>query len=209
MSRVIVRNADFDSLRGTVDQIFEDFEVDLKGKSVLIKPNFGAAVGPEKSALTDPRVVRAVLDACLEQTRDVVIGENPGNLDTGAMHTIEMSGILKIAGDYYCNISKGGEFVDIGSEIIPRVFLSRKVMDVDYLINVPKMKIAKPTQVPRTAGMLAARFLAARSSKVVMGVARSGSRLRDVFSLTTDCAAMLTRTMSGVIMNISMNDENM
>jgi uncharacterized protein (DUF362 family)/NAD-dependent dihydropyrimidine dehydrogenase PreA subunit len=140
MSRVVVRNADFDSLRRTIDHLFEDFEVDLKGKSVLIKPNFGAAVGPEKSALTDARVVKAVLDACLEQTTDVVIGDNPGNLDTGAMHTIKMSGILEFAGDFYCNISKGGEFVDIGSEIIPRVFLSRKVMDVDYVINIPKMK---------------------------------------------------------------------
>ncbi len=140
MSRVIVQDSDFESLRRTIDYIFEELEVDLKGKSVLIKPNFGAAVGPEKSALTDARVVKAVLDACLEQSREVVIGDNPGNLDTGAMHTIKMSGILELAGEFYCNISKEGEFVDIGSEIIPRVFLSRKVMDVDYVINIPKMK---------------------------------------------------------------------
>jgi uncharacterized protein (DUF362 family)/NAD-dependent dihydropyrimidine dehydrogenase PreA subunit len=140
MSKVVVRDTDFESLRRTIDRIFEEFEVDLKGKSVLIKPNFGAAVGPEKSALTDARVVKAVLDACLEQTSEVVIGDNPGNLDTGAMHTVKMSGILELAGDFYCNISKEGEFVDIGSEIIPRVFLARKVMDVDYVINIPKMK---------------------------------------------------------------------
>jgi uncharacterized protein (DUF362 family)/NAD-dependent dihydropyrimidine dehydrogenase PreA subunit len=140
MSRVMVRNAALEGLADTIHRIFEDFEVKLEGKSVLIKPNFGAAVGPEKSALTDARVVKAVLDACLEQTDDVVIGDNPGNLDTGAMHTIRMSGILEIAGDHYCNISKGGEFIDIGSEIIPKVFLSRKVMDADYVINMPKMK---------------------------------------------------------------------
>jgi uncharacterized protein (DUF362 family)/Pyruvate/2-oxoacid:ferredoxin oxidoreductase delta subunit len=140
MSRVVIRDTDLEHLRTTIDDIFELFQVDLKGKSVLLKPNFGAAVGPEKSALTDARVVKAVLDACLEQTSDVVIGDNPGNLDTGAMHTIEMSGILELAGDYYCNISKEGEFIDIGSEIIPKVFLSRKVIDVDYVINIPKMK---------------------------------------------------------------------
>ncbi len=140
MSRVIVRNSDFESLRGAIDRIFQDLEVDLKGKSVLIKPNFGAAVGPEKSALTDARVVKAVLDACLEQTGEVIIGDNPGNLDTRAMHTIGMSGILELASDFYCNISQGGQFVDIGSEIIPRVFLSSQVTDVDYVINVPKMK---------------------------------------------------------------------
>jgi len=140
MSKVIVRNADFESLPGIIENIFKEFEVDLKGKSVLIKPNFGAAVGPEKSALTDPRVVKAVLDACLTRTRDVVIGDNPGNLDTGAMHTIKMSGILELAGDHYQNISKEGEFVDIGSRVIPRVFLSRKVREVDTIINVPKMK---------------------------------------------------------------------
>ena len=140
MSRVIVRDADFESLPRIVESLFEELQVDLMGKRVLIKPNFGAAVGPEKSALTDPRVVKAVLDACLARTHDVVIGDNPGNLDTGAMHTIKMSGILEIAGDYYHNISKDGVFVDIGSQIIPKVFLSRKVTEVDYVINVPKMK---------------------------------------------------------------------
>ena len=140
MSKVIVRNASMDTLPEVMEGIFEEFNVDLKGKWVLIKPNFGAAVGPEKSALTDPRVVKSILDACLDMSSEVVIGENPGNLDTGAMHTIQMSGIMELAGDYYQNISKEGEFRDIGSEIIPEVFVSRKISEVDYLINVPKMK---------------------------------------------------------------------
>ena len=114
--------------------------MDLKGKSVLIKPNFGAAVGPEKSALTDPRVVKAILDACRQQSDDVLIGDNPGNLDSGAMHTIRMSGILDLAEDAYCNISRQGEFTDVGSEIIREVFLSKLISTVDVLINVPKMK---------------------------------------------------------------------
>ena len=140
MSKVIIRNTSFETLPDTVDAIFEEFEIDLKGKNILIKPNFGAAVGPEKSALTDPRVVKSTLDACLKQSQEVIIGDNPGNLDTGAMHSIQMSGILELAEEYYYNISKEGEFVDIGSEIIPQVFLSKKVTEVDYLINVPKMK---------------------------------------------------------------------
>ena len=112
----------------------------MKNKSVLLKPNFGAAVGPEKAASTDARFVKSVLDVSLKQTEDVVIGDNPGNLDQGAMYTVKMTGILDIAGDHYYNISKEGEFVDIGSEIIPRVFISKKITEVDYLINVPKMK---------------------------------------------------------------------
>ncbi len=140
MSRVYVKNANFENLSEVIDNVFEEFEVDLNDKSVLIKPNFGAAVGPEKSALTDPRVVKSILDTCLNQSQDVIIGENPGNLDTGAMHTIQMSGIMDLAGDYYYNISKEGEFIDICSEIIPQVFLSKKISEVDYLINVPKMK---------------------------------------------------------------------
>ncbi len=140
MSKVVVRNADHERMDEILLDIFRELQVDLVGKSVLIKPNFGAAVGPEKSASTDARVVKAVLDTCLTQTKDVVIGENPGNLDQGAMHSVEMSGILELAGDYYCNISKEGEFVDIGSDILPKVFISRKIREVDYLINVPKMK---------------------------------------------------------------------
>ena len=52
MSRIVVRDTDFESLRRTIDHVFEEFSVDLKGKTVLLKPNFGAAVGPEKSALS-------------------------------------------------------------------------------------------------------------------------------------------------------------
>ncbi len=140
MSKVMVLNASMENLPEVMEAIFKEFEVDLKGRSTLIKPNFGAAVGPEKSALTDPRIVKSILDECLKQSPEVVIGENPGNLDTGAMHCIKMSGILELAGDYYENISQQGEFIDIGSEIIPQVFLSRKISEVDYLINVPKMK---------------------------------------------------------------------
>ncbi len=140
MSKVIVRNAKFENLPEVLDSIFKELEVDLQGKSVLIKPNFGAAVGPEKSALTDPKVVKSILDTCLKQSKDVIIGDNPGNLDTNAMKSIQMSGILDLAGDYYYNISKEGEFKDIGSEIIPRVFLSKKLAEIDYVINVPKMK---------------------------------------------------------------------
>ena len=140
MSLVLVRNADYDSAGSVLTEIFQRLDVNLQGKSVLLKPNFGAAVGPEKSAATDPRLVKALLDQCLKQTSDVAIGDNPGNLDEGAMHSVRMSGILDLAPDHYCNISREGEFVDIGSAILPRVFVSRKVRQVDFLINVPKMK---------------------------------------------------------------------
>ncbi len=140
MSKVIIRNSSLDSCPDIIADIFRELDIDMSGKSALIKPNFGAAVGPEKSALTDPKVVKSILDECLKTTEEVVIGENPGNLDTGAMHTIKMSGILDLAGDYYYNISKEGQFIDIGSEIIPEVFVSKKISEVDFLINVPKLK---------------------------------------------------------------------
>jgi len=140
MSRVIVKNASFENLSEVIQAIFDELTVNIKGKSVLIKPNFGAAVGPEKSALTDPRVAASILDCCLKQSKDVIIGDNPGNLDTGAMQTIERSGILSLAPDNYFNISKEGSFTDIGSEIIKQVFLSKKLLETDYIINVPKMK---------------------------------------------------------------------
>lgn len=140
MSLVIVRNADYGSAEPVLAKIFDRLDVQIRGKSVLLKPNFGAAVGPEKSAATDARLVKALLDECLKQTADVTIGDNPGNLDAGAMHSVRMSGILDLAPDHYCNISREGEFLDIGSAILPRVFVSRKIREVDVLINVPKMK---------------------------------------------------------------------
>ncbi len=54
------------------------------------------------------------------------------------------------------------------------------------MMSEPTAKIAKPTQVAKTAGMTEARFLPVSSSPVVMGVANRGSRLRVVFSPTMD-----------------------
>lgn len=140
MSLVMVRNADYESAGSVLAEIFSRLDLRIRGKSVLLKPNFGAAVGPEKSAATDARLVKALLDECLKQTSDVAFGDNPGNLDEGAMHSVKMSGILDLAPDHYCNISREGEFLDIGSTILPRVFVSRKIREVDVLINMPKMK---------------------------------------------------------------------
>ncbi len=50
----------------------------------------------------------------------------------------------------------------------------------------PTAKIPNAPKVARTAGMTAARHFPVRSSKVVIGVARSGSSERVVFSPTTE-----------------------
>ena len=140
MSTVLVRNATRDDYVERVKEIFELFEVDLRGKSVLIKPNILSPMPPEYGAVTDPQLVKAILEVCLEQTADIAVGDNPGGLKKNARDTARSAGIVDAVGEYYRNISESGEWVNLDSEIVERVFVSKIVGEVDYIINVPKLK---------------------------------------------------------------------
>jgi uncharacterized protein (DUF362 family)/NAD-dependent dihydropyrimidine dehydrogenase PreA subunit len=140
MSTVLVRNATRNDYATIVREIFGLFDVDLSGKSVLIKPNILTPMPPESGAVTDPQLVKAILEACLEQTSNVAVGDNPGGLQGNARSTAEAAGFLDAAGEYYVNISETGEWVDLDSEIVQKVFVSKIIGQVDYIINVPKLK---------------------------------------------------------------------
>jgi uncharacterized protein (DUF362 family) len=80
-SRVAVLHADRYSDR--LDElIFEDirlFDLDLRGKSVLLKPNLVEAI-PGKPVNTDPHVIGAAAEAFLRLGADAVtVGEDPGH----------------------------------------------------------------------------------------------------------------------------------
>ncbi len=140
MSTVLVKNAAKENYVDRVKEIFELFEVDLRDKSVLIKPNILSPMPPEAGVTTDPQLVKAILDACLEQTSNVAVGDNPGGLLKSALDTAKTAGFVDACGGYYKNISESGAWIELDSEIVQKVLVSTIVDEVDYIINVPKLK---------------------------------------------------------------------
>jgi uncharacterized protein (DUF362 family)/Pyruvate/2-oxoacid:ferredoxin oxidoreductase delta subunit len=143
VSKVLVRTGSYDlpTVRPKVSGILEAFlgEEDLRGRRVLLKPNFLSPAAPEEALLTHPLVVRAVAEHVLEAGGKVRISDSPA---TGSFDRI-----LKQGG--YAEALKGlpvvfEEFgtsvpVDIG-EPFGRIEMAREVFDADLVINLPKWK---------------------------------------------------------------------
>lgn len=142
MSKVLIREATYEKVADVIEEVFDAFQVDLRGQKVLLKPNICAPFPPESAVTTHPAVVKAVLDKVLTMTRDVVVGDNfiispaTGRLD----ETARTSGILEVCGEYYCNPAQDSELTDIGSSLVDKVMFSRQPKEADFIINLPKFK---------------------------------------------------------------------
>ena len=118
----------------------------IKGKRVLLKPNF---VEPSAAAIhcnTHPLFVRSVAECFLRlDAKSVTIGEGPG-LSTDTRAVVEASGLVPFLDD------KRLSFVDLNCDDIikkPNVtkftqlkelFLPDKVVNADFVVSLPKMK---------------------------------------------------------------------
>lgn len=142
----VLRATDYDH---DLEQIVADglraVGVDVRGQSVLLKPNL--VEFRAKSAInTDPRLVAATVVAMRRQgAREVVVAEGPGHRrDTEAV--VVASGLLDALAD------TGARFVDLNAAPVAerrlrtrytglgRMWLPRPVLDADLVVSMPKMK---------------------------------------------------------------------
>ncbi|GMR04325.1 MAG: DUF362 domain-containing protein [Thermodesulfobacteriota bacterium] len=111
------------------------------GERILLKPNLLAAKPPEAAVTTHPSVVRALIRLVKEAGATPVVGDSPG-----------LGGALKVAGR--CGVldvckEEGVEFRDLktpvmvenpGGRTFKRLEVAAEVLDVDGVINLPKLK---------------------------------------------------------------------
>ncbi|MHB8945370.1 MAG: DUF362 domain-containing protein [Bacillota bacterium] len=128
-------------VRAAVARIFERFRVDVKGQKVLVKPNILAGIPAEMGVTTNPALVAAVVDLCVEQgAAEVWVGDNPGGVDRNSQTTAEMCGIYQAAHGHFKNLSERVVEVPTKSRFVPTFPISKAVLDCDYLINLPCFK---------------------------------------------------------------------
>ncbi len=146
-SRVAIRTAEsYESdLVAMLLDTLREFAPPVRGKSVLLKPNFVEA-DPGGIINTHPAVVGAAREAFLRLgARDVLIGEGPGHeRDTEAIiETIRLR-------DYVAPLSK--TFIDLNTDDVEevatrtrasrlrRIYLPKTVLQADFVVSMPKMK---------------------------------------------------------------------
>ncbi|MGM0424646.1 MAG: DUF362 domain-containing protein [Thermodesulfobacteriota bacterium] len=142
MHKVLIHPAEYANIQPAVQKAFEAFQPDLKGKSVLLKPNVLRASKPEEGITTHPALLAAVLEQVesLGPAR-IVVGDNPGLMDYGANEkSFQSSGLLEVAGKYYQNLGESSCKMEFNPDFLPEVSVSSQVLQADYIISLPKFK---------------------------------------------------------------------
>ena len=154
----VVKCTDYskEDIRSAVNKTFSFFggieNVIKKGSKVLLKPNFLKESSPRKCIVTHPAVIEAVAEAVLEAGATPIIGDSPAfgsvakiasriGLDKFAeKHGID---IIELDKPRKVSINCGGQDFSLT--------VSGKALDVDAIINIPKLKVH--VQVLFTAGV--------------------------------------------------------
>ena len=111
------------------------------GSKVLVKPNLLRPRHPKYAVTTHPEVVRAVIRALKEINCKVIVGDSPGFHD--AVVSARTSGILDVCKSEkveFIDFKKGKSYLYKEAILMKHFTLADVIEDVDYIVNVPKLK---------------------------------------------------------------------
>jgi uncharacterized protein (DUF362 family)/NAD-dependent dihydropyrimidine dehydrogenase PreA subunit len=142
MPQVMIHPATYATVRQAVDRAFELFPLELHGKKVLIKPNVLRASDAKEGVVTNPSVLRAVVEKVeTMMPADIVVGDNPGLFSYGANEEgFRITGLMEAALGHYRNLGRESREVEFNPDFMPTVSLSSEVLDADIVISLPKFK---------------------------------------------------------------------
>jgi uncharacterized protein (DUF362 family)/NAD-dependent dihydropyrimidine dehydrogenase PreA subunit len=138
----MIQPATYENARKAVDRAFEIFPLKLQGKKVLIKPNVLRSSEAKEGIVTNPAVLRAVVEkAETMKPASIIVGDNPGLFNYGANEEcFKITGLMEAAKGYYQNIGNDSRKVDFNHKFMPTASVSQAVMDADIVISLPKFK---------------------------------------------------------------------
>jgi uncharacterized protein (DUF362 family) len=146
--RVAITRTDIgvkDAIRMSLDQIGGLSQFVKPGERVFVKPNLTGDRPPLTGAVTNPEVLKGLIELLYEQNpKEVLLGDSP-SWGFDAEKTYDITGVRKVAEETGCtlvNLDKGKKvkysITDAGR--LKETRLSKIVLDCDKLINVPVMK---------------------------------------------------------------------
>ena len=142
MHQVMIHAATYENCRKAVDRAFELFPQDIAGKKVMIKPNVLRTSKAEEHIVTNPALLRAVIEKIEELSPlEIVVGDNPGLFNYGDNeNSFTKTGLMAAAKGYYKNIGDTSQNLVFNPDFIPEVGVSKEIMDSDIFISLPKFK---------------------------------------------------------------------
>lgn len=107
-----------------------------------MKPNVLRASKAEEGIVTNPALLRAVIDHLEKmQPKAIIVGDNPGMMSYGANEdSFRQTGLYEAAKGYYRNIGTETVEVEFNPRYTRRISVSRAVMEAEVFISLPKFK---------------------------------------------------------------------
>jgi len=112
-----------------------------KTDKVFIKLNCVGPFEAEKAITTHPIFTKAVIQLVKEITTNIVIGDNPATKDL--LFTLKKNGLYNVIVEENVEIINGRDFTTITNNkchVYSEFQVSRAMVDVDVMINLPKLK---------------------------------------------------------------------
>jgi len=145
-SKVVIYNTEYEkeSLKNKIRNALKYFDLpEFKAKRILIKPNLLMASSPDKAITTHPVLIEAIIEILKEkEAGEIFIGDTPGNTSTNLDYLYKITGIKEIAERQKVNLVNLYTYgvINIKSEVAGNIPITKFIKDVDYIINVPKLK---------------------------------------------------------------------
>ncbi len=116
--------------------------LEVRGASVLVKPNLLNANGPERAVSTQPEMVAAMVRWLLAAGADrVLVGDSPAfqpqdlvGRKSGVKEAAEATGAL------WADCSTGVEVENPEGSLVKRFTLAQAMVESDLLVNMPRLK---------------------------------------------------------------------
>ncbi|HDP70651.1 MAG TPA: DUF362 domain-containing protein [Actinobacteria bacterium] len=141
MSKVFIKNANYDDIASVVEEVFSVFPLDVLRKKVLVKPNILGPFPSSGAVTTHPGLVESVVKKLMAMGANVVVGDNAGIRGYGMNErSAKVSGIYDASLGSYENISKETVRVASSSGFVKEFVVSKRVLDADLFISLPKLK---------------------------------------------------------------------
>lgn len=142
MDRVMIHTAAYDSLKESIDLAFRLFPLDFKNKKVLIKPNVLRSSQAVEGIVTNPAVLKAVVEKVKSLSpASLIVGDNPGVFSYGANEeSFRSTELMDASLGHYMNIGTDSVSVKFGKYGYETLSVSRAIMEADIVISLPKFK---------------------------------------------------------------------
>jgi uncharacterized protein (DUF362 family)/Pyruvate/2-oxoacid:ferredoxin oxidoreductase delta subunit len=113
----------------------------FKNKRVCLKPNLLMPMNPDRAVTTHPEIFRAVAQIVHDYTNNIVLIESPNFFPLKS--TIKKAGLAEIVDDFGIEVADINVTRTLKFDLAHRykhIDISQAFFDVDYIINMPKLK---------------------------------------------------------------------